>query len=50
MDRGQQANSSRMPGLNSYSFNEGRPGNFNDHRDPRTSHLKDVIIKHNFCC
>ena len=33
MDRGQEANLARMPGLHPYFFFEGHPGIFNDHRE-----------------
>ncbi len=32
MVRGQWGNLARMPGLHPYSFFEGHPGTFNDHR------------------
>ncbi len=33
MVRGQWASLARMPGLHPYSFFEGHPGIFNDHRE-----------------
>ncbi len=34
MVRGQWASLARIPGLHPYSFFEGHPGIFNDHREP----------------
>ncbi len=33
MVRGQWGNLARMPGLHPYSFSNGHPGIFNDHRE-----------------